>query len=176
MNETAPQAERSILGTLLVDPDQLAILPDLRPDAMAGPHRLVLNAIRILEADGKPVDAVTVAAQLERTGKLELAGGPAFLAELLSDQSFASLRPKIEIANEQGMRRSLKACCLGIAADLDAHPPGEMLDAIETRLRSIRDLGQSAEIPSLADQVARVLDHSGARLIATGLPLFDWLL
>jgi replicative DNA helicase len=70
-----------VLGGLLIDPTGLGpgrrrVVADdfYRPD-----HQLIFNALAELAASGKPGDVVTVSEQLQRNGKLEQAGGLAYL-------------------------------------------------------------------------------------------------
>lgn len=73
--------ERSILGGILLRPDVLALIPHLESDDFAGFRaRATWDAMRTLEAEGRPIDPTTVVAELEHTGKLE-AVGEVFLAD-----------------------------------------------------------------------------------------------
>jgi putative DNA primase/helicase len=77
-------AERSLLGAVLVDGSLLLRLDNLRPDHFAvEAHGLVFTAIRALADRGESVDLVTVQSELERTGRLERAGGAAVLSSLV---------------------------------------------------------------------------------------------
>jgi len=87
---TPPHAmdmEEAVLGALLIEPNCL----DDTMDELANPrcfyspkNRAVFEAIRALYAQHSPVDIYTVSEQLSNTGKLEEAGGPAYLGELSS--------------------------------------------------------------------------------------------
>lgn len=74
-------AERATLGSLLIDPAAIAIVsamlvPD---DFYLMQHRMIYTAILKLEHSA---DLLTVAGELDRTGKLSEYGGDAYLAEL----------------------------------------------------------------------------------------------
>ena len=98
------EAEQAVLGGLLLDPsawDQVADVINekdfYRPD-----HRLIFDAIGALAGAGKPCDAVTVAEQLERTGKLDAAGGLAYLSSLARDTpTAANVRAYADIVRER---------------------------------------------------------------------------
>lgn len=84
----APQwnrdAEASILGGVLLDNQVLDRLDGLTPWHFYDyKHVAVFNAIRNLQADGRPIDVVTLENEIARTGKLEAIGGVAFLGELV---------------------------------------------------------------------------------------------
>ena len=74
-----------------------------RPD-----HRLVFTAIGELVGEGKPCDVVTVSQQLERTGKLEAAGGLAYLSSIARDTpTAANVRAYADIVRERSLLRQL---------------------------------------------------------------------
>ncbi|MCR5159507.1 MAG: replicative DNA helicase [Prevotella sp.] len=82
----ALEVERAVLGALLIDKDAYAVVCEmLSPESFYEPrNQLVYSAIRDLSMNEKPVDVLTVVEQLAHNGKLEEAGGPAYLAEISS--------------------------------------------------------------------------------------------
>ena len=84
-----PQAldvERAVLGALLIDKDAYAVVCELLyPESFYEPrHQHIFAAVRDLAMNEKPIDVLTVTDQLARNGKLEDAGGPAYIAEISS--------------------------------------------------------------------------------------------
>ena len=84
-----PQAleiERAVLGALLIDKDAYPIVCELlTPESFYEPrNQMVYTAIRDLSISEKPVDVLTVTEQLAKDGKLEEAGGPAYIADISS--------------------------------------------------------------------------------------------
>ncbi|TLZ17618.1 MAG: replicative DNA helicase, partial [Gammaproteobacteria bacterium] len=86
------EAEQAVLGGLMIDPvawdnvaDVITQADFYRPD-----HQLIFAAIGTLAGEGKPCDVVTVSQQLERTGKLEPAGGLAYLSSVARDTPTAA--------------------------------------------------------------------------------------
>src|SRR5678816_616129 len=76
-------AEASVLGGIFLRNEVLAQLDTLEVEDFYSPkHQAVFTAMRNLEATAKPIDPVTVEAELQRQGKLETVGGLAFLGEL----------------------------------------------------------------------------------------------
>lgn len=76
-------AEASILGGLLLKPELLAELDTLEVDAFYDhKHKVVFAAMRNLAEAGRPIDTVTLDVEIEKIGKREAIGGPAFLGEL----------------------------------------------------------------------------------------------
>jgi replicative DNA helicase len=84
---SAIDAERSLLGALFMHPPSLAMVADLvRAEDFTDPvHTVIYHAILTLDGASKPIDAVSVAAQVASTDdafKLRSKGGPAYLGEL----------------------------------------------------------------------------------------------
>jgi len=72
-----------VLGAILLRNEALDQL-ELRADEFYDPrHREVFAAARVLQAAHKPIDAVTLEAELARAEKLAAVGGIGFLSELL---------------------------------------------------------------------------------------------
>jgi replicative DNA helicase len=78
------EAEQAVLGAMLIDRDAVPRAVDLlEPEDFYRPaHRLIYECMLELFDKSEPVDVVTVAAALKAQGKLEAAGGAAYLAEL----------------------------------------------------------------------------------------------
>jgi replicative DNA helicase len=76
-------AESSILGGVLLRNEVLTHLDTLDAEDFYDPrHKVVFTAVRALEAANKPIDVVTIEAELDKVGKLDAIGGMAFLGEL----------------------------------------------------------------------------------------------
>ena len=76
-------AEASILGGILLRNEVLSQLDTLEVDDFYDPrHKVVFAAVRALEQVAKPIDVVTLEAEIDKSGKLEAIGGIAFLGEL----------------------------------------------------------------------------------------------
>ena len=122
-----PQAleiEKAVLGALMIDKDAYAIVCEiLRPESFYEPrNQMVYTAIRDLSMDEKPVDMLTVADQLAKSGKLEQVGGPGYIAELSSGvATSANIEYHANIIAQKSLARQLisfassiqtKACSL----------------------------------------------------------------
>ncbi len=81
------EAERTTLGSLLIDPEGLVRIADsLKPqDFYRRPHQLIFTAISDLYARNEPADIVTVCEELDRHGSLEDVGGEAFVSSLANE-------------------------------------------------------------------------------------------
>ncbi|MFP4040424.1 MAG: replicative DNA helicase [Desulfosudaceae bacterium] len=111
-------AEASVISSILIDTDPSALFDTLEMlapgDFYKGAHQLIFEAVTALVSRNEPVDLITVKNNLQDTGKLEAAGGAAYLTELVDTAPYAvdirhyatiiknksSLRRLIESANE----------------------------------------------------------------------------
>lgn len=81
------EAERALLGALLIDPQLMAEIADqLHPDAFYRvAHSVIIRAMLALHQRSVPVDVVTLSGELDDTGAMrELDGGDVYLFELVN--------------------------------------------------------------------------------------------
>ncbi len=82
-----PQAlelEEAVIGACLIEKDAFGVVSDIVKPASFydSKHQLIFGAIKTLASENKPVDILTVTDQLRKTGDLDNAGGPFYIAEL----------------------------------------------------------------------------------------------
>ena len=178
-----------MLGGLLLESsawDQVAdaVAPEdfYRPD-----HRLVFGAIGELAGNARPCDVVTVSEQLERIGKLEAAGGLAYLGSLARDTpTAANVRAYAEIVRERSLLRQLIRAGTEIAAAVfnqKGETARELVDAAEQRVFAIAEAGSrvrqgalsvKALLPQVIDQIDEWHSNPGSlRGLPTGFTDFD---
>ena len=78
-------AEQSVLGALLLSRDAMSTVAELgltADDFYKPGHQHIYEAVRVLTTAGQPVDPVTVAEELRRSGLLDDIGGATYLLEL----------------------------------------------------------------------------------------------
>ncbi len=80
------EAEESVLGSLIIDPEAIAQVEDvLRPaDFYRDAHKTLYQSILTLSTRHEPADFVTLCDELERTGGLAGAGGASAIASLMN--------------------------------------------------------------------------------------------
>src|SRR5579885_2644457 len=88
-DRTPPQAieaEQSVLGAMMLSKDAIAdVVEVLRPGDFYRPaHQQIYDAVLDLYGRGEPADAVTVSAELTRSGQLVRVGGAPYLHTLIS--------------------------------------------------------------------------------------------
>ena len=138
----APDAERSVIGSMLIDADALEIaLEQLRAaDFYVPAHEAAFTAMRDLRNNGSSVDLVTVTNELDKHGLLARAGGAAYLSELMGFvPTAANAQHYIEIVEEKSVQRQLVRAGGEIMRDgmNEEKPLEETLNDAERRIYDI---------------------------------------
>ncbi len=104
------QAEEAVLGSVLVNPDVFYDVAHFLKDEdfFLHRHRWIWEAFTGLHEQRLPIDILTVSEELERQGRLEEIGGPAYLTALISNVP-SSLHAEAygKIVEETATRRRL---------------------------------------------------------------------
>ena len=145
-------AEESLLGAMLISRDAVAVALEqcVAEDFYKPAHGNVFNAITSLYARGEPVDPVTVADELRRSGLLEMVGGPAGLISLQAATPATSNATRYaRIVSDHALLRRL----IGVAgeiADLGYDVPEDVDAAIDRAESMVFDVGQRRVAETLA--------------------------
>ncbi|OAT80863.1 replicative DNA helicase [Desulfotomaculum copahuensis] len=121
-NKTPPQnidAEQSVLGALLLEPDAVPrVARFLRPDDFyLEAHRQIYEAILALDEAGQPVDLITVTTWLQDAGVLERTGGVTYVASLAGlEPSAANVEYHARIVEEKALLRHVIQVATRIAS------------------------------------------------------------
>jgi DnaB-like helicase N terminal domain/AAA domain len=120
------EAERSILGAVLLDNRALsAAVQVLRSqDFFLSQHRHIFERMAQMSERGEPIDTITLMEDLNHCGKLEAAGGVAYLSQL------ADGLPRVTNVDHYARIVKQKAGLRNIA-HLAAAVEGEALDAVD---------------------------------------------
>ena len=185
------EAEQAVLGGLLLDPaawdtvaDQVVAEDFYRPD-----HRLIFAAIGELAGDGKPCDAVTVSQALERNGKLDAAGGLAYLSSVARDTpTAANVRAYAEIVRERSLLRQLIRAGTDIVSAVfnnDGETARALVDQAEQKVFEIAEgtfrkregaVSVRSLLPAVIDQIDEWHNNPDQlRGLPTGFTEFDKL-
>ena len=130
-------AERALLGAMLLTTAAIADAVELSAaaDFYRPAHAHVFDAIEALYGAGEPVDTVTVAAELQRNGLLEKAGGAGALVEMQASTPVAGNADHYgRIVAGHARRRAL----VGVAGEIAelAYGPGEV-DDVEDQAQAL---------------------------------------
>ncbi|HXH01891.1 MAG TPA: replicative DNA helicase [Candidatus Competibacteraceae bacterium] len=142
------EAEQAVLGGLMLDNaawDQIADRIG-ETDFYRADHRLIFQAIRGLAERAQPFDVVTLSEWLDSNGKLEEAGGLAYLATLARDTpSAANIRAYADIVRERSVLRQLIRVGTDIASSAyfpEGRNSAELLELAEKNVFAIAEQGK----------------------------------
>ncbi len=183
------EAEQSVLGSLLIDPDAiLKVSTFLRPeDFYRETHQRIYNAILQLHERRMPADFITVVDELERQGQLEFVGGAAYITSLINMvPTSIHVEHYARIVERAAMMRRLITAAGQIAAlayeerdDVDAVIDEAERILFEVSQRRIsRSLVPISEIiKSYYDRIEFLVEHRDQTLgVPTGFADLDRLL
>jgi len=102
----SPDAERSILGVILLNNEALAQVTLDTQDFFLHSHQALLALMRELHDAGNPVDLVTVGQALLDRGALEAVGGASYIASLTDGMPrYDNISHYVEIVREKARQR-----------------------------------------------------------------------
>ncbi|HDZ59157.1 MAG TPA: replicative DNA helicase, partial [Actinobacteria bacterium] len=173
------EAEESVLGAMLISPGAVVAVGDRlkRNDFYRESHRLIYDAIVELFSQGEAVDIVTVADHLTLKGKLDAAGGRAYIHTLSSTVPAAANAPHYaDIVHENAVLRSLIEVGNKIA-EMGYERSGEvreLLNSCEEMVFSISHERTTGQVQPLKDILGEQFDrieklHDAGKSV-TGVP------
>ena len=165
--ESAPhdtQAEKTVLGALLIDPDAIfKMTPSLRANDFNDPvYRDVYTAIAALSEEGSAIDFVTVNSRLQGNERVDQLGGIAFLAGIAEAVPTAShVSQYAAIVREKSLRRQLAEVGRQITdlADNDQQSASELTEQAEQAFLKLSQQSATAEPSQLGDLSSDRYDH-----------------
>lgn len=143
-------AERSILGAVLLDNGALAQASGICPDDFSlDAHRRIYSRMGELAAGSRPIDTVTLTEELARRREIEAVGGVAYLTSLTDGLPHrASIAHYVQMVRDKAaLRRLIHTCNSAIARAAEQCDPVNVI---------------------LADAVARVSEVWGASKSCVG--------
>lgn len=181
MADDRPQIEemtcRMLLGAMMIcEPEAAKALGSIRPDAMVGPARVVLDAIRALNEAGQPSSLPIVIEYLQAHGKLAEVGGAGEICSWVDNRLPAeSIAGTIENVNNAALRRELVLAGRDISHEA-TNPPWveEALTYAENRVASLH--APRPDRPESVGEILRRMADTPERVIPTGFSHFDRLL
>jgi replicative DNA helicase len=173
------EAEESVLGAMLISATAVGTVSEILDAShfYRDRHAAVYRAMLALWAKGEPVDAITLADELDERGELEQVGGRAKIAELAALVPAASnVEHYARIVKEMATLRGLVQAGLSIAR-LGQERPGETADLVDRAEQIVFELAQQrvasdfVHIESLLKESFERITHlyeAGAEI--TGVP------
>jgi replicative DNA helicase len=169
------EAEESILGGILLDPEAIGRVADLiRPDAFyLSAHQEIYRATLALHAQGSPTDLTCVVAWLEDHNLLQKVGGGSKLAQLVDRTvSAVNIDRYAALIKDKYLRRQLikVAGAVSELAHETATPLDAVLDQAEQSIFSVtQDRVQQGLVPT-EDILARTFADLEQRSLGNVLP------
>jgi len=157
-------AERSVLGGILLDNDVLHdIVSFLTPDDFyRDAHQIIFRAIREMYNDGKAVDVVTLADELERQGVMEQVGGDDGLSEIANSVPHAAnARYHAEIVRQKSVSRQLIQSATEIIRDgySNLFTSQQLLESAERKVFEIAEDQIKGQIHELNVVLTEAMDR-----------------
>lgn len=182
-------AERALLGALLLKPEALHDVGDLiRGDSFyAEKHKIIFEAMRELSLRGEPIDILSLSERLQSSGSLERIGGRAYLAELANAApSPGNYAHYAEIVSRKHIMRSLIDASHDITESAydEAREAAEVLDEAEKKIYAIGNQTTAHKFTAISDKLSDAWDRiealskqeDGIRGVPTGFTQLDSML
>ncbi|MBI1320715.1 MAG: replicative DNA helicase [Candidatus Hydrogenedens sp.] len=184
-DRTPPQnieAERSVLGAMLLNPEAVGaaveILRDCGEDVFYHPaHQHIYDAVVGLFGKNTPVDLITLLEQLTRLGKLDESGGAAYIAELTGAvPTSANVEYYARIVLESATLRRIIETCTRMASEayVGEGEVADLLDRAESEIFKIAETRQQNPVYKVGDLleegIKRIEDQIRAGTGITGVP------
>jgi replicative DNA helicase len=178
------EAERSVLGALLLHPDAVADVTFLKPEDFYLPrHQIIFESVVKAYNDRHATDPIVVGEELSRAGRLQEAGGHEQLLDLMeSVVTAAGVVYHAEIVREKAIARKLLETCLDVARrayDNEAEAK-DLLDEAERQIFEISRMDKTGDAVSIADvlqstfeRIDRLREREG-RLTGLGTDYYDF--
>ncbi len=164
------EAERSILGAILLDNGLYDQAAPLKPDDFSlDAHRRIFGRMSDLQTMGRPVDMITLAEELDRRKEVEAVGGVAYLSSLIDG---VPDRPSIEhyvriVRNKALLRGLINIAQNAIAQAIEHSEEAEaVINVAEQAIMDLSEgrIGQGLEaLPSIVKSSFGSLDALYAR-------------
>jgi replicative DNA helicase len=182
-----PEAERSVLGSVLVDPTALdKVTEKIRAeDFYKDAHRQIFNAMLELTELNREIDLLTLKEELARQGVLDAVGGAAYISSLVDGiPDIRNVERYAEIVREKSTLRRLILMgnrVIQTALDRPGGTPEDVLGEAEKEIYQIAEQGISTgfmpidRITKLNMSAIEQLQHAGKLVtgVSTGYERFD---
>ncbi len=173
------EAEQAVLGALLLDWDAMAnVVSFLRPDRFYSlQNQLIFDAMLKLYTKNIRGDSVSLANELTQMGKLEQAGGSAYIASLTDTvPSSANIESYADIVLDRAARRDLISVSSEIRAssyDLQTESQS-LLDSAEQKIFALSERNETTTVYDAKQMMVKEIELIEARYKSknqfTGIP------
>ncbi|MDR0494491.1 MAG: replicative DNA helicase [Treponema sp.] len=158
------ELERAALGSMLFDADAVdaAVQYHLQAgDFYSRAHQRIFEAVLNLDGRGLRSDIQTVIQELKQNGKLDEAGGAAYVSSLTTViPSSANIEFYLQSVLDHSLRRALLrvASGIGVAAYDESRGSPEILEEVEQDIFELRDNRQAFSYNKIDEVLTRTID------------------
>ncbi|MDR1059491.1 MAG: replicative DNA helicase [Treponema sp.] len=160
-------AEKAVLGAMLIDVDAVTTaIQYLRPGDFFSPaNRWICEAVYLVYEKGHQADLLTVTGELQKTGKVDEAGGLDYVASLSHIvPSSANIEYYAQMVQDCSLRRAMLRVAgdVGIAAYDESADARLLLEETQQKLFRLYDERQTAGIKSVGQiigETIKILDQ-----------------
>lgn len=175
----SPDAERAVLGSILINPDSLYRVIGIidTADFFRDAHRTIFGTMRKIAEESREIDLLTVKEELAKNAQLEKIGGSAYISSLVDGiPDIANVERYAKIVKEKStLRRLIVMGNSVMRAALDA--PSESGDVLNIAEKSLYEIAEGATDKGFVslDKITRTNMgaieqlHEAGKLI-TGIP------
>lgn len=158
--------EQAVLAALMsIDSAYDEVCDKLHKESfLADRHKAIYEAITALKAKGGGVDALVVMEWLESRKKLSVAGGEAYLMQLLADSpaSLFNVGMYVDKMNDLSVRRASKQALLTAQDQIVNNPDRQAADVVSdviSQLTSATSFDGESDAVDIKDALAAQLEH-----------------
>src|SRR5690348_13165246 len=167
------EAERSILGAILLDPSAYTeAAQSLSPDdfSLDSHRRIYARMVQMVEAS-RPIDTVTLTEELARRHEIEAVGGVAYLSGLMDGlPRRRSILHHARIVREKAQLRGLiGAANTAIARAMDGDTPTEIVSSLLQTVLDVEAQAQQSHAVAPKEFMPEVLHELELQAQAGGL-------
>ncbi len=160
---SAPEVEMSVLGAMLIETEAVPkAIEVLKPESFyEKKNRVIFEAMSSLYEADEPIDTVSIYEELKKSGKVDEAGGAAYLGKLTQDvSSAANVDYHARIVLEKWILRQLITASMDIARNAyeGSEDVFDLLDAAESKIFQISEEGIKESFKSMDKAVKEALE------------------
>jgi replicative DNA helicase len=191
-DKTPPQnisAERSLLGSLLIDKDAIIKIVDfITPrDFYATKHQTIYGVVKDLFERSEAIDILSVSSRLKEKNMLEGIGGKTYLTQLVNSVPNAlHVGDYAKMVQKKRILRDLIYCSyeIGKMGYNEEEDTEVLLDKAETKIFAISQGSMNQQFSSMKDELVKAFDRldklskhkGGSRGVPTGFGQLDNIL
>lgn len=173
LGKLPPQAtdiEEAVLGALMLEGDSIIEIIDLLKHEVfyKEEHKLIYKSILGLFSESKPIDILTVTAELRKLGKLDIVGGPYYISELTNRVgSSANIEYHSRILVEKYILREIIRISseMQTAAFDESSDAFEVLEQFEKLVLDINNIGNKSFLVKIKDLLPETISIIEERCI-----------